>query len=284
MFCIFMNRFFPIPYSFFMVPNFYESSDAVVAWYRTGKGKPVLMLHGWGSDSKVMMPTAKLLQDIRTSYLVDFPGFGKSPAPKTTWHVDDYADIVEEFVDKHIEEPSFDILVHSFGARVAIKLLTRAGISNKIDKVVFTGAAGLKPQRSLTFYMRKYTAKLLKLPFYFLPQTIREKGLTNLRQTALWKSLGSSDYQKLSGIMRQTFVACVNEYLDHLVPEINQEVLLIWGKNDTATPLQQGFKMEKMLKSGSLVVIENAGHYAFLDKPKHFASIIKAYFEPSNGS
>ena len=80
--------------------------------------------------------------------------------------------------------------------------------------------------------------------------------------------------------MRETFVACVNDHLDHLVPQIDHEILLIWGENDAATPLEQGKRFEKMLNEGALIEINGAGHYAFLDKSKQFASILRAYFEP----
>lgn len=264
-----------------MNPNFFETKKGKLAWYSTGNGKPLLHLHGWGSDSKVMLPMAKQLQDIRKSYLVDFPGFGNSPEPNSAWSVDDFADIIENFIKINLPEQSFDLIVHSFGARVALKLLTRPTVSSKIDKVVFTGAAGLRPKRSVSFYLKKYTAKTLKLPFNLLPKKLKEKGLNTLRQSSLWKSLGSSDYQKLSGVMRETFVACVNEHLDSLVPQIEHEILLIWGENDTAAPLYQGKQFDKLLKESALVEISGAGHYAFLDKPKQFASILRAYFEPS---
>jgi pimeloyl-ACP methyl ester carboxylesterase len=264
-----------------MTPNFFETEDSKLAWYSIGTGKPLLHLHGWGSDSKVMLPTAKQLQDIRKSYLVDFPGFGRSPEPTSAWDIDNYADLIEKFITENLLEESIDLIAHSFGARVALKLLTRPKVSSKIDKVVFTGAAGLKPKRSTSYYFKKYTAKTLKMPFNLLPKNLREKGLHSLRQTSLWKSLGSSDYQKLSGVMRETFVACVNEHLDYLVPKVEHEILLVWGKNDIATPLYQGKQLEKLLKESALVTIQGAGHYAFLDKPKQFASILRAYFEPN---
>ncbi|MDX1641428.1 MAG: alpha/beta hydrolase, partial [Balneolaceae bacterium] len=71
-----------------MDPNFFESKKGSLAWYKTGEGKPILILHGWGSDSKVMMPIAKQIGDIRRCYLADFPGFGESAEPQTTWTVD----------------------------------------------------------------------------------------------------------------------------------------------------------------------------------------------------
>ncbi len=263
-----------------MTPNFTQIDGNRVAWYQTGEGKPLIILHGWGSSSNVMMPLAQQLGKKRTCYLVDFPGFGRSAEPKEPWSVGDYADLIREFTNKTLPGASFDLLVHSYGGRVAIKLLTDPDFSGRFGKVIFTGAAGLKPKRGFTFYLKKYTAKTLKLPFLILPSGLREKGLKRLRNTALWKKLGSSDYQKLSGVMRETFVKSVNEHMDHLLPQISHEILLIWGKNDMATPLEQGERFEKSLPESALIVLEDAGHYAFLDKPKQFAAVVQAYLDP----
>lgn len=229
-----------------------------------------------------MTPVAAGLKEIRTLYIPDLPGFGNSPAPDLPWSVDDYADAVEKFVDEEISEPRIDLLVHSFGARIALKLLTRKDFNNRIEKVVFTGAAGLKPKRNPLFYLKKYIALLLKSPFHLLPGKAREKGLARLRQTAVWKKLGSSDYRSLSGVMRDTFVKTVSEYLDPLLPLIEHEVLLIWGEQDTATPADQGRRMEKKLKNGTLILMKEAGHYAFIDQPSLFNSIVRAYLKPAS--
>ena len=258
----------------------FSFEDNSLAWHTIGQGKPLLMLHGWGSSSKALHPLALKLQKIRTCYLLDMPGFGESPEPNASWSVDDYADIIEAFIKKTFPEDGIDLLAHSFGARVAIKLLGRKSVKEKIDKVIFTGAAGLKPKRKPNYYIKKYTAKTLKLPFYLLPGTWREKGLNRLRKTSVWKMLGSSDYQQLSGVMRETFVKTVTEYLDRDITRIEQEILLLWGENDKATPLEQGKRMESGFQQSTLIVIENAGHYAFLDRPAHFASIVKAYLDP----
>ena len=258
------------------------TADGSLFWRKIGKGKALLVLHGWGSNSEVMTPVASGLKDIRTFYIPDLPGFGNSSAPGSPWSVDDYADAVEKFVNENISESRIDLLVHSFGARIALKLLTRQDFNNRIEKVVFTGAAGLKPKRKPLFYLKKYSALLLKAPFYLLPGRARERGLARLRQTALWKMLGSSDYRSLSGVMRETFVKTVSEFLDPLLPTIEHEVLLIWGENDTATPVEQGRRMEKGLKNGTLILMKEAGHYAFHDQPSLFNSIVRAYLKPAS--
>lgn len=243
-----------------------------------GEGKPLIVLHGWGSSKRVMTPISKMLSGIRTCYVLDLPGFGESDEPERAWNVDDYADCVEHFIN-HINLEKVDVLVHSYGGRITLKLCSRDFGKQKIEKVLITGGAGMKPKRSAKFYFKKYFAKTLKSPFMILPSKLRDKSLQWLRTTAVWKSLGSSDYSTLSGVMRETFVKSVNEHLEGCLPKIDHEVLLLWGSNDEATPLYQAERMNKGLKNSALVKIEGGTHYAFLDKPKQFAAIATAFFE-----
>jgi len=251
-----------------------------LAWYKSGTGKPLVILHGWGSNSAVMQVISEGVKSVRTSYLLDFPGFGDSPEPPRAWCVSDYASLTEEWMDTVLPDQPFDLLAHSFGGRVAIKLLSSHNVASRIDKVVFTGAAGLKPKRSASYYAKKYFAKSLKAPFKLLPLALEEKGLSMLRKTSLWKKLGSSDYQQLSGVMRETFVKTVTEFLEKDLQAVDHEILLVWGADDAATPLSQGERMNGLLKNSALVSIEHAGHYAFLDQKARFNAILKAYLEP----
>ncbi|MDZ7691580.1 MAG: alpha/beta hydrolase [Balneolaceae bacterium] len=254
----------------------YKKND--VAYHKLGEGKPLILLHGWGTSGRVMMPLAKQLTNLRTCYVLDLPGFGDSPPPSRPWGIDDYTNMVQAFIED-LNVDKVDLLVHSFGGRITLKLCSREWGKKAIDKVLITGGAGMKPRRSLTFYFKKYLTKLLKAPFMMLPESLREPALQKLRGTAVWKWLGSSDYQKLSGVMRETFVKSVTEHLDEHLKKIPHEVLLLWGRDDEATPLYQGQRMEKRMENAALVVIDNAGHYAFLDRPKHFVSIARAFFQ-----
>ncbi|MEX1062463.1 MAG: alpha/beta hydrolase [Balneolaceae bacterium] len=258
--------------------HIFDYHGTPVSYQVIGEGKPLIQLHGWGSSSRVMVPVAKQLQAVCRSLLVDLPGFGNSPEPPQAWAVSDYADMIGAFIQS-TGEKEVDLLVHSFGGRIALKLLTRKDLSYKIGRVLITGGAGMKPKRPLSFYFRKYLARALKAPLLILPAGLRKIADRHLRKTALWKKLGSPDYRSLTGIMRETFVKSVTEHLDDLLPEIEHEILLLWGEDDEATPLYQARRMEAGLKNGALVIIDGAGHYAFLDKPKQFAAIAKAFLK-----
>ncbi|NGP88621.1 alpha/beta fold hydrolase [Fodinibius halophilus] len=258
----------------------YHYNDLSISYARVGMGnnKPLVILHGWGSNKEVMMPLAQQLSEQRDCFLLDLPGFGNSSVPNEAWNVDNYANLIQQFI-KDQELGTVDLLVHSFGGRIALKLCARPEAKSLVEKVLITGGAGMKPKRSFSYYFKKHLAKSLKVPFYILPSKLRKKALNRLRQTSLWKSLGSSDYSKLSGVMRKTFVQTVTEYLEPSLPNIPHEVLLLWGENDEAAPLYQAERMEEGIENAALVVIDNAGHYAFLDKPSRFTSIAKAFLK-----
>ncbi len=261
-----------------MSTHYFTYNNQRIAYEVVGEGKALVILHGWGSSRRVMMPIAKQLSHLRSCYVLDLPGFGDSNEPTEAWSIDDYADAVEAFISM-LPDDHVDLLVHSFGGRIILKLLTRKKGKQIIQKVLITGGAGMKPKRSWKYYVKKYTAKTLKTPFVILPNPFKDRALNWLRTTALWKSLGSSDYSQLSGVMRGTFVKSVTEYLEDCLPEITHEILLLWGRNDDATPIYQAERIEQGIKHAALVVIEDAGHYAFLDKPKQFATIAEAFLK-----
>ena len=257
----------------------YRYNDLDIAYFTVGNGKPLFILHGWGSSSAVMMPLAMNLAKHRRCVLIDLPGFGETPEPNSAWAVGDYADMVLALIQEMYPEKAIDILVHSFGGRILLKILSMSDTPVHIQKMIITGGAGLKPKRSFSYHVKRLTAKLLKMPVKLVIPSKRDAVMNRLRSTALWKSLGSSDYQSLSGVMRETFVKSVTEFFDTQLPAIDDEVLLLWGKDDTATPMDQAKRLEKGLKNSALVVIEDAGHYAFLDQPSQFTAIVRAYLD-----
>ena len=72
---------------------------------------------------------------------------------------------------------------------------------------------------------------------------------------------------------------CVNEDLRKIMPEIKSPTLLIWGENDTATPLQDAKIMESKIPDAGLVSFAGCGHYSFLDNPGGFAAVVKSFLK-----
>ena len=85
-----------------------------------------------------------------------------------------------------------------------------------------------------------------------------------------------------SPMMRQVMVKVVNEDLEPYLPNIKCPTLLVWGVNDTATPLSDGEKMEKLIPDAGLVKLENAGHYSFLEQQFIFNRVMCSFMKIDN--
>lgn len=79
--------------------------------------------------------------------------------------------------------------------------------------------------------------------------------------------------------MRAIMSRVVNEDLTHELPKIAAPTLLIWGENDTATPLSDAKKMEKLIPNAGLVSFAGCGHYSFLDNPVQFAAVLTSFLK-----
>lgn len=90
---------------------------------------------------------------------------------------------------------------------------------------------------------------------------------------------GSADYRNSSPMMRAVMSRCVNEDLKHVMPSIKAPVLLIWGENDTATPLSDAKTMERLIPDAGLVSFPGCGHYSFLDNPVGFKAVILEFLK-----
>lgn len=231
-----------------------------------GEGKDVLCLVGWGQDSQMFQPTADHLADRFRVTVVDYPGFGHSESMHEAWDVDGYVQWLDALL-KVLDVKDPIIIAHSFGARLAIKYqLTRP-----VHKLILTGAAGIRPKRSLDTVLRIYSFKVLKQIFK-LPFLVKY-------QEPLRKLFGSEDYKAISGVLRASFVKIVNEDLTPYLKHIEVPTLLVWGDQDDATPLWMGKKMEKEIKDAGLVIFENDGHYAYWNQLSRFHAIVSVFLE-----
>lgn len=236
-----------------------------------GEGTPVIVMHGWGCTHDTVKSISDICLRSHKVYSVDFPGFGKSTEPlpdDDTWGVEEYTRIIEKLAEEEkIENPI--LIGHSFGGRVAIVFSSR----NKVEKVVLVDAAGVKPRRKLKYYLKVYSFKAAKKWFNLIYGKERARG----RIEKMRNRRGSSDYASSSPVMKAILSKVVNEDLCHLMPEIKAPVLLIWGKNDTATPLRDAQKMEKLIPDAGLVAFDDCGHYSFLDNRVGFAAVLNSF-------
>lgn len=245
--------------------SFIEIKGLNVHYEKNGEhGKNVILLHGWGQNTKMMEYIASFLSNHFVVYNIDFPGFGESNEPNEPWGNEEYVELLKEFNDKlNIINPI--IIGHSFGCRVGLYYAYKY----PVYKMVLTGAAGIKEKHSLKWYIKVYSYKLGKIvlkPFKGLSEKLR-------------KNAGSQDYKNASEVMKGTLVKCVNFDISPYLKSIKPETLLVFGDKDIATPLWMGKKLEKEMANATLVVFENDDHFAYFHQADRFNRVLDAFLK-----
>ncbi len=223
----------------------------------SGEGKPIILLHGWLASLDTMKPLQRHLEKYFKVYNVDIIGFGKSDLPDNPLNTDDFGDFLSNFINiLKIESPI--LIGHSNGGRIIINYAGRN--LGKINKIVLIDSAGIKPKRSAGYYVKVYSFKTVKNIVKVFP-----KKFASVREKALNK-FGSSDYKDSPEVLRKTMSIILNEDQRKIMPNINVPTLLIWGDNDTATPLSDAKQMEKLIPNSGIALLEGASHFSYLDK------------------
>ena len=237
--------------------------------------KPLLLLHGWGGKCESFLPVIRDFQDTHTIYVVDQAGHGRSSEPPVPWSADEYADIIALFIEK-MGIAGCDIIGHSHGGRVTLSLASRR--PELVGKLVLTGCAGLPPR-----YTGKQTARskqyqtLKKLVNWKGTQMIFGEKRIEAWREALIQKYGSADYKALTPSMRATFNRVLRQDMTECLPRIKASTLLVWGEEDTATPLWMGQEMEKQIPDAGLVKLPGCGHFAYLDRYADFKAIVRSF-------
>ena len=283
--------------------------------YKTiGDGKiPIVLLHGWGvSSDKYLELIGYLSQfsifNFQFSIIIpDLPGFGKSDEPNENWKLDDYVEFVNEFIEKtsrkggfelvknilakmqegstalrgqwsqqHTEKQKKIILIgHSFGGRIAIKYAAK--YPEKIERLILTGAAGIKRKLTLKQKILFILAKTGKIIFSLPVINNFQKPVYKLFSKIAWKR--KKDYYNASPRMKEIMKNVLAEDLTDYLSKIKIPTLLVWGREDKTTPLADGEVMNEKIKNSELKVIDNANHSLPYQKAEEFARIVEEFIK-----
>ena len=237
-----------------------------------GEGDAVVVLHGWGARADLYRTVINPLVSHYRVIVPDFPGFGKSTEPSIPYSIEDYA----EFVSALLKELGIDkahIIGHSHGGRTCLELAT-GNYGFEIGKIVLLDSAGIPVKKKLSKRIRIRTYKILKGVVTFAPiKKIFPDALDNLK-----KKFGSADYAAASDIMRQSMVKVLPCDYTNKLSLIKNSTLLIWGENDTDTPISCAKVLEKGIKDSGLVTIPKAGHFSFAEAPLLTSNVLKSFF------
>jgi pimeloyl-ACP methyl ester carboxylesterase len=235
-----------------------------------GKGKLVLLLHGWGDSVKGVSSLKKVLSSEYQVLAVDLPGLGASQAPNIAWDLDNYSDFLEAFLKKLNLDQPYAVIGHSNGGALAIRAISLNRLKPK--KLVLMAASGIRAKASAKRTSFMFIAKTGKVASAFLPPSSRKR----LRDK-LYASAGSD--MLVIPHMQETFKKIVRQDVQTDAAKIAIPTLLIYGQNDQETPLSFGKIYNQQIKGSKLEVVASAGHFVHIDQSKITIDLIEDFLK-----
>jgi pimeloyl-ACP methyl ester carboxylesterase len=245
------------------------ASDLMVSYTRQGKGKPVVILHGWGDNSASWQ---KFTVDLSKQYDVivpDLPGFGNSQAPAAPWGLDEYAKLIATFLQKLKVKP-YAIIGHSNGGAIAIRGVATSMLS--AEKLVLLSSAGIRGEykgRNKMLRMVTKTGKLLSSP---LPKATKQR-----LRLKVYKTVGSD--MLVAEHLQETFKKVVADDVRVDAGRVKLPTLLIYGEKDAQTPLAYGREYNQLIKGSKLEVLPGIDHFVQLHASPMILKLIRGFLK-----
>lgn len=234
-------------------------------FYRTeGKGKPVLLLHGFAENGNIWNQQIKSLKNKCLLIIPDLPGSGNSEMLNDSASLENFADIIKVIYDEEIAKNSnqFCMIGHSMGGYVTLafaqkyeSLLNSFGLfhssafADNSEKI----AARIK---GIEFIQKNGSIPFLKTS---IPNLFSEK--TKLENPAFIGKLFDLSKDIPPDALIQYYEAMIARPDRVSVLEtFKKPVLFIIGKNDNAVPLQASLKQCPVPSISIIHILQNSGH------------------------
>lgn len=233
-----------------------------------GKGKIILLLHGWGDSRQTFR---QLISELAKNYRVisvDLPGFGTTEPPHDVWGLDEYADFIAHLINK-LDLKLYGVVAHSNGGSVAIRGIARGYFST--ERLVLLASAGIRNRHKIRKLALKVIAKIGKLLTFWAPRHMKRQ-----LQKKLYGVAGSD--MNVVPHLRETFKKTVRQDVQADARNIHVPTLLVYGSEDKATPPLYGKIYTSLIKEATLHVVDGAGHFVHHDRPKVVVQYVKDFF------
>ncbi len=252
-----------------------------------GSGKPIVMLHGFGTSSFSFHSIMPSLAKKYHVFALDLKGFGDSPKPKDgAYSVYDQAILVSHFIKNHNLK---DVILvgHSFGGGVALSLALLE--PENIRAMILIDSASYRQR--LPKMIRWLNIPILgKTFFHILSPEFETREAYNY---AFFddKKIPNESIKELSGKLKlknaryafcqtaQTMIPDDIDEVSKLYNNIRVPTLILWGDKDIVIKKSIGKKLHQNLPNSVFKIVPNCGHMPHEEKPQETLQIIFSFLE-----
>ncbi|MBB2944538.1 pimeloyl-ACP methyl ester carboxylesterase [Actinoplanes lutulentus] len=250
-----------------------------------GAGTPVLALHGWTPDHRLMLGCLEPIFEARPGYrrlYPDLPGMGATPAPPGIASSDDVLAEVRRFIDAEIGQEPFLLLGESYGGYLS-RALTR-DIPQRIRGVAMICPTGVVRREDRARPAHQVLRRDPALDLGDDPRFAAEFAEMAVVQTAetvrrfredVWDGLEIADTTTLARIEQRWELSADPES----GPPFTRPSLILTGLQDASVGFSDQFALLPHYPRATFAVLDVAGHNLQFEQPTLFNALINEWLD-----
>ena len=266
------------------LPEEYVFDGRTIRYGVNGNGPPVVMVHGTPWSSFNLRHLIEAISQDFTVYYYDLIGYGQSDKSLGNVSLGIQNQVLDQLLDYWgLENPV--IVGHDFGGTTALRTHLISG--RDFDRIILIDPVAISPWGSPFFqHVNAHEAAFAGVPEY-----IHEAIVRAYVNTAAFKPIDDTTLNMIvrpwietggkAAFYRQ--IAQANSsFTDEVQPlysKIAKPVLILWGREDTWIPLEQGKVLHGMIPNSLFHVIPDAGHLVIEEQPDLLIEKIRPFLQ-----
>jgi pimeloyl-ACP methyl ester carboxylesterase len=254
------------------------TDQGIVHYEVYGRGKPVILLHGWLGSWGLWQETMAYLGAFYRTYALDFWGFGESGKKRETYAVQDFVGLVNQFM-LQLGIVHAPLVGHSMGGTVSLSVAIQH--PERVSKVVVVGSpivgsslafplklAGYRPIAFLLFNMMGLFRTGVRVASPFI---CRDPRFPAMMDRDLSRTTVESFLRSIASLRRTDLRPSLNQ--------VNVPCLGMYGAKDIIVHPLQWQPMQQGIKQVRIEHFPTAGHFMMLEEPADFSQRLKKFLD-----
>jgi pimeloyl-ACP methyl ester carboxylesterase len=257
-----------------------------------GDGPPLVFVHGLSGSWQNWLEQVPVLAREHRVVTLDLPGFGCSPMPAGEISISRYARLLDGLLDQ-LGIDAAAVVGNSMGGFVAAELAI--AFPRRVERLVLISAAGIstyadRRTASALPTLRRAERILAASAAWLASRSDTVARRARLREATLalvvrhpGRLPAPLAAEQLRGAGKPGFLQALESILDYdfrdRLPEIACPTLIVWGDGDRLINVRDGDVFAELIGGSRLVVFEDTGHMAMLERPAAFNSLLKDFLD-----
>lgn len=250
-----------------------------------GSGKPIIIIHGYSLDHKVMTGCMEPVFNMKNNYkriYIDLPGMGRSNSAEWITSSDIMLDIIINFIEKIIQNERFLLAGESYGGYLARGIVHK--IANKVDGLLLLCPAiiaDFKKRNIPSHIVLKKDDQLLSqlepsdAEDFNSMQVVQSKRIWDRYKNEILSGVKLADNNFLRNLQENEYEFSFD--VDKLDEKFNKPTLMILGRQDSTVGYKDAWDILDNYPRASFAVLDRAGHNLQIEQEELFNSLVNEW-------